>query len=66
MISGAASEDLEVVLYLGVHAAAVDDSPGAFVDLPLLDGEGVADDVLGEALQVVALVGQNTAACDTR
>jgi hypothetical protein len=60
-------EDLEVALYLRVEARAVDDRPvrvcpvrGA--DLHFLHGKGVADDVLGQALDVLALVRQHTPA----
>ena len=60
----ARTEDLEVALNLGVHAGVVDDGSvgvGAvgLRDLHLLDGEGVADDVLGQALQILAFVGQH-------
>ena len=58
----ARAEDLEIPLNLGVEARAVEH--GAFrvgavrsADLHLLQGEGVADDVLGEAFEVFALVG---------
>ena len=51
-------ENLEVALYLRVELGAVDDQAigvglvrGA--DLHLLHGEGVADDVLGQAAQVL-------------
>ena len=60
-------ENLEVPLHLRVELGAVDDQAigvglvrGA--DLHLLHGEGVADDVLGQALQILALVGQHAPA----
>ncbi len=60
-------EDLEVALDLRVQAGAVDDRPlgvGAvrLRDLHLFDGKGITNEVLGEALQVFAPVGQNAAA----
>jgi len=53
----AGSEDLEVAPDLRVHAGAVHDRPAGRVDLHLLDGQGVPDDVLGQALRVFAFVG---------
>jgi len=60
-------EDLEVSLDLRVQAGAVDDRPlgvGAvrLRDLHLLDGKGITDEVLGEALQIFAPAGQDAAA----
>ena len=43
------------------HAGAVEDRVAGLVDLHLFDGERVADDVLGKALQVFAFVGQSGA-----
>jgi len=59
----ARTEDLEVALYLRIEAGTVDNRSvriGAvgLRDLHLFDGEGVADDVLGQPLDVPALVGQ--------
>jgi len=63
----ARAEDLEVALDLRVEAGAVDDGAVGVglvrgADLHLLHGERVADDVLGQALQILALVGQHPAA----
>jgi hypothetical protein len=60
-------EDLKIALYLGVEGRAVDDRTvwvGAAwpCNLHLVDSKGVADDVLGEALQILSLVGQHPAA----
>ena len=57
----ARGEDVEIALDLGVQPGMVDDGTvgiGAvgLRDLHLLHGEGVANDVLGQALQVLALV----------
>jgi len=52
----AGGKDLEVAMDLLIHAGAVDDRVACLIDLHLLDGERVADDVLGQALQVFALV----------
>ena len=58
----AGGEDLKVALNLGVMAGAVDDGAAAFLDLHLFDGERIADDVLGEAFEVFALVGLDAVA----
>jgi len=60
-------EDLKVALNLRVETGAVDDravgvAPVWIADLNLIDREGVADDVLGQALQILALLGQHPAA----
>jgi len=56
------AENLEVAVNLLVHAGTIDDRVAGRVDLHLFDGERVADDVLGQALQVFALVGLHAAA----
>jgi hypothetical protein len=63
----AGGEDLEVAPDFGVEAGTVDNrsvrvAPVRGADLHLLDGEWIADDVLGQALQVLALAGQHAAA----
>ena len=61
------SEDLKISVDLGVHAGAVDDGAvlvhgvGRF-ELHLLGREGVADDVTGDTLEVLAFVGLAAAA----
>jgi len=60
----AGTEDLEVALNLRVETGAVDDralgvGPGRGARLHFLDGEWIADDVLGQPLEVFALVGQH-------
>ena len=59
----ARTEDLEVALYLRIEAGTVDNRSvriGAvgLRDLHLFDGKGAPDDVLGQALQILALVGE--------
>ena len=59
----ARTEDLEVALDLRVEAGTVDNRSvriGAvgLRDLHLFDGKGAPDDVLGQALQILALVGE--------
>ncbi len=58
----AGGEDLEVALSLRVHGRAAHARPAGRVDLHRFDGEEVPDDVLGQALQVFALVGQHASA----
>jgi len=63
----AGGEDLKIAVDLGVHAGAVDDGAVPVhgvgrLELHLLGGERVADDITGDALQVFALVGHDASA----
>jgi hypothetical protein len=63
----AGSEDLKVAVDLGVHPGSVDDGAVPVnrvggLELHLLGGERVADDVAGDALQVLAFIGLDAAA----
>jgi hypothetical protein len=63
----ARGENLEVALDLHVHSRTVDDraveaAPVRLVDLHLIQGERVADDILGETLDILTLLRQYPAA----
>ncbi len=52
----AGGKDFKVAPDLGVHAGAVDDGAGFRIGMHLVDGEGVADDVLREPFEILFLM----------
>jgi len=52
-------EDFEIALGAPTAAGAVDDAPGLGVPVDFLDGEGRAQEILGEALAAFGVAGSD-------